>query len=202
MWDGTGSKLMARVPTGKMWRVERKRPSPSGIVRRDSALPRSPDTVNETGSELQLPQACLPSCGAEWPTSQDSSKAPRVQCFPPAAKLLKMANYYFSSFLSFGLFMHLKWAVKGILDIWQTSALERRAGERNTITLNTSYCVFYSACRTEAWNGRGLNWCNDKHSHGSLWEWGRVLLRLCFDLPWAEHILYLHFQLILTGVCK
>lgn len=81
-----GSKLMARVPTGKMWRAERQRPSPSGIVRRDSALPRSPDTVNETGSELQLPQACLPSRGAEWPTSQDSSKAPRVQRFPPSSQ--------------------------------------------------------------------------------------------------------------------
>lgn len=108
MWDGTGSRHMARVPTGKMWHAERKRLSPSGIVRRDSALPRSPDTVNETGSEPQLPQACLASRGAEWPTSQGSSKAPRVQYFPPAAKLLKMANYYFSSFLSLGLFMHLK----------------------------------------------------------------------------------------------
>lgn len=86
MWDGTGSKLMARVPTGKMWRAERQRPSPSGIVRRDSALPRSPDTVNETGSELRLPQACLASRGAEWPTSQDSSKAPRVQRFPPSSQ--------------------------------------------------------------------------------------------------------------------
>lgn len=131
-----------------------------------------------------------------------AARRPEFNASPPAAKLLKMANYYFSSFLSLGLFMHLKWAVKGILDIWQTSALERRAGERNTITLNTSYCAFYAACRTEAWSGRGLNWCNDKHSHGSLWEWGRVLLRLCFDLPWADHMLYLHFQLILTGACK
>lgn len=108
MWEGTGSKHTAKVPTGKMWYGERKQPSPSGIVTRDSALPRSPDTANETGSELQLPQACLASRGVEWPTSQGNSKAPRVQYFPPAAKLLKMANYYFSSFLSLGLFMHLK----------------------------------------------------------------------------------------------
>lgn len=183
-----------------MWCGERKQPTPSGIVTRDSALPRSPDTAKETGSELQLPQACLASRGGEWPTSQGNSTAPRVQYFPPlAAKLLKMANYYFSSFLSLGLFMHLKWAVKGILDIWQTSALKRRAGERNTITLNSSYCASHSAWRAEAWSGRGLNWCNDKHSHGGLWEWGRVMLRIRFDLPSAEHILYLHFLLILTG---
>lgn len=35
---------MARVHTGEIWCAEKRQPSPSGIVRRDSALPRSPET--------------------------------------------------------------------------------------------------------------------------------------------------------------
>ena len=48
----------------------------------------------------------------------------RIQGFPQAAQILKTANYSSCSFLSLGLFMHLKWAVKGILCIRQTFALE------------------------------------------------------------------------------
>lgn len=75
------------------------------------------------------------------------------QCFPQAAQLLKMANDYFCSFLSLGLFMHLKWAVKGILCIRQTSAL-KEAGWRKECRHIKCQLLCFSFSLTNS----GLKW--------------------------------------------
>lgn len=110
MWDEVGSLHMARVHPGKMWCGEKQPPSPSGVVRRDSALLRSPEIKSMgQGQSHSCPRHAWGAVGLNglhhW---AGSSKAPGIQYFPAAAKLLKMANYYFSSFLYLGLFMHLK----------------------------------------------------------------------------------------------
>lgn len=83
---------------------------PSGVVKRGRALPRRHrNTANQAEQGPGPPRARLVSEGGQSGLHGLAiNRGSRIQCFPQAAQLLETANSYFCSFLSLGLFMHLK----------------------------------------------------------------------------------------------
>lgn len=99
---------------------------PSAIVKRGGAVPGDDAKAQQIrqGPGLGSPGLVCWGMGRSGLHDPTINRGSRIQGFPQAAQLLKMANYYFCSFLSLGLFMHLQWAVKGISCVRQTLALK------------------------------------------------------------------------------
>lgn len=111
-----------------VWGMGGKLHSPSRIVRRGRAFWGDDAKAQPARRRCGPGQswAHLLKGEVEWATWPGPAiyRESRIQGFPQAAQILKTADYSFCSFLSLGLFMHLKWAVKGILCIRQTFALK------------------------------------------------------------------------------
>ena len=129
MEDGASSEHMAGVCVWRgVWGMDGKLHSLSGIVRRGRAFwgDDAKAQLARRGCGPGQSWAHLLKGEVEWATWLGPAiyRESRIQGFPQAAQILKTANYSFCSFLSLGLFMHLKWAVKGILCIRQSFALK------------------------------------------------------------------------------
>lgn len=111
MEEGANSKHVAGVC---MWRGmpcrEGELNFPSAIVKRGGAVPGDDAKAQQIrqGLGLGIPGLVCCGMGRSGLHNPTINRGSRIQGFPQAAQLLKMANYYFCSFLSLGLFMRLQ----------------------------------------------------------------------------------------------